>query len=374
MHWQVFSSESGFMRENEFMEKAVELAEKGRLYVSPNPMVGCVIVKNGKIVGKGYHKFFGGKHAEIVALGNAGKDAKGATMYVTLEPCCHFGKQPPCTDGIIKSGIRKVVVAVKDPNPVVNGCGIREMRKAGIKVEVLGNGAVKEKILKQNSKYFKFRETGIPFILLKVAMTADGKLTWGNGKRKKISGKETTRLAHQLRSEYEAVLVGINTVLKDDPRLTCRIDGGRQPIKVIVDSEARIPLKSRVLNGWRIIVVCTKKAPEARIRKIQDKGAGVLVVKQSKGKVDLGNLMKQLGMAGISSVLVEGGAKIIGSFINEGIADGFVFVVSRKSIGKGVDAIDRKHISRLLASEIYCMGNDIVVKGIIYKKSHRRKS
>ena len=361
------------MKENGFMRKAAKLAEKGRLYVAPNPMVGCVIVRNGEIVGEGWHAFFGREHAEIAALRNAGSRAKGASMYVTLEPCCHYGKQPPCAGKIIESGIKEVVIGLKDPNPVVNGCGIKELRKAGIKVEVLGDGPEKEGLLAQNKKYFKFRRTGIPFVLLKVAMTADGKITWGNGKRKKISGKETFKLAHELRSEYDAILVGINTVLKDNPGLTCRIKGGRQPLRIVIDSEAKIPLGAKVLKGGRALIVCTKKAPATRIRKIQEKGAGVMIVNQKKGRVDLHGLMKQIGLAGISSVLVEGGAKIIHSFIDEGIADGFVFAVSRKPVGRGVDAIDKRHMHKLLAEKVYFLGKDIVVEGIIYKKHLRNK-
>ena len=361
------------MKEKEFMERAFQIAEKGRMHVSPNPMVGCVIVKNGKIISEGWHAFFGGGHAEVVALKKAGKKAKGATMYVTLEPCCHYGKQPPCTKKIIGAGIRKVVVAVKDTNPVVSGGGISEIRKAGIKVEVRGNGGIKEKVLRQNRKYFRFRETGKPFVMLKVAMTADGKITWGDGKRKKISGKEAQNMVHKLRSEYEAVLVGINTVLKDNPRLTSRIAGGRQPLKIIIDSEAKIPLNSRVLRQGRTLIVCTKKAPAARIRKLQESGIGVMVARQKKGRVDLRNLIEQLGVAGVTSILVEGGAKIISSFMDEGIADEFVLVISRKTVGNGRDAFDRGHLHRLLGNDVYFLGKDMVVEGVISRKHRHRK-
>ena len=355
---------------NKFMEKALEIAERGRLFVSPNPMVGTVIVKNGKIIASGWHRSFGGEHAEVAALRKAGRNAKGAVMYVSLEPCCHYGKQPPCTKKIIESGIRKVVVAARDPNPVVDGRGIKELRKAGIEVGVLH---MKEAV-SLNRKYFRFRESGRPFVLLKLAMTSDGKITWGNGRRKLISGKESMVLAHRLRSEYDAVLVGINTILKDNPRLTCRLVEGRNPVRVVVDSEARVPLDANVLKGYAgTIIACTKKAHAGKVRKLQDIGIGVLVVKQKRGQVDLSNLVSQLGMAGFTGILVEGGAQVAASFIEQGVADAFVFAVSEKISGTGADAFSSRHVKRLFPGKVYRLGNDVIVEGFIGRKRPRIK-
>src|SRR3989338_1737631 len=229
------------MNDESCMALALRLALKGKGKTKTNPLVGAVIAKQGKIIGKGWHRAFGKAHAEINALEQAGKKAAGATLYVTLEPCCHYGKTPPCTKAIISAGINRVVCAMKDPNPLVNGNGIRELRKAGIEMET---GLLKERAREMNRGFISIIEKGRPYITLKAALTADGCLTWGNGKRKKITGKEADIYAHKLRAENDAILVGIGTVMKDNPQLTVRLVKGRNPVRIILDTNLDTPINA----------------------------------------------------------------------------------------------------------------------------------
>ncbi|AJF60614.1 MAG: diaminohydroxyphosphoribosylaminopyrimidine deaminase / 5-amino-6-(5-phosphoribosylamino)uracil reductase [archaeon GW2011_AR10] len=335
------------MREKELMQLALNLAEGGRGFVEPNPKVGCVIEKKGIVVGKGFHKRFGGAHAEAIALEDAGKRAEGATMHVTLEPCCHYGKQGPCTEKIIEAGIKRVVVALRDPNPLVNGRGLKQLRKAGIKVKVVNSAEAEE----LNEGFLKFHRTGTPFVLLKSAITFDGKIAWGKG-RKIISGKESIKLLHLLRNEFDAVLVGVNTVVKDDPLLTARTAPFRNPLRVVVDSKARVPLKARVLGGnAKTVIACTASAPSKRIEALVRKGVGVITVRERNGQVDLRDLVAQLGKAGIQSILVEGGSEINSSALRERIVDKVMLFVSPKIAGKGTGVVNDEKLLDLLSVE-----------------------
>ncbi|MBI2598496.1 MAG: bifunctional diaminohydroxyphosphoribosylaminopyrimidine deaminase/5-amino-6-(5-phosphoribosylamino)uracil reductase RibD [Candidatus Diapherotrites archaeon] len=305
------------MKEEKFMQKCLKLAEKGRPFVSPNPMVGAVVEKNGKIIACGFHARFGREHAETIALKRAGKAAKGAQLFVNLEPCCHLGKQPPCTQAIIKAGIKKVVVATIDPNPLINGKGVKELKKHGI---VVKTGVLEKEAQELNEKFFKYKKTGLPFVLVKNAISANRVLAG-----KKISGKKSIQKVHLLRSEFDAILAGANTVIKDNPKLTARFKGTRNTLRMIVDSRAKIPIDSKVFDKKApTIIVCTKKAKKNRVKKIVQKGAGILIAKEKNGKVDLKNMLLQLGKSGVSSVLVEGGAQITKSFLKEKLETGFV--------------------------------------------------
>lgn len=320
------------------MQRALELAANAKGRTSPNPMVGAVIVKGHRIVSEGYHKKSGTPHAEAVALRKAGSKAKGATMFVTLEPCCHTEKlTPPCTKAIIASGIRKVIVATTDPNPKVSGKGIEELRAAGIETEV---GILGPEARSLNEAFNKFITKKEPFVLLKIAQSLDGKIATAKGESQWITGKTARRHVHQLRNDLDAVLVGISTVKKDDPSLDCRIRGGRNPYRVIVDSSLRIPLRSKALSysDNKTIVATTKKASERKIKKLRECGATVLVIKSKAGRVNLKTLMKELGKLDITGVMIEGGSAIASSALLAEIVDRVMFFVAPKIIG-GTDSI-----------------------------------
>ncbi|MEM3400222.1 MAG: bifunctional diaminohydroxyphosphoribosylaminopyrimidine deaminase/5-amino-6-(5-phosphoribosylamino)uracil reductase RibD [Candidatus Micrarchaeia archaeon] len=310
-----------------FMRIALGLANLGIPRAFPNPLVGAVVVKNGKIIATGYHREYGKEHAEIMALRRAGKSANGATLYVNLEPCCHYGKTGPCVDEIVKYGIKRVVVGIKDPNPKVCGGGIKKLREAGIRVDV---GVLKNDAARLNEVFIKYMSTGCPFIALKCAMTLDGKIATETGDSKWISGKTARMYAHFLRAYYDAVLVGVNTVIKDDPLLTCRIEGGRNPVRVIVDSKLRIPLNAKVVREGTIIAT-SKKHDRDKREKLEK--AGCVVVVCGKERVRLRRLVSLLGKRGITSLLVEGGGEVNASFINERIVDKIYFVIAPKIVG-----------------------------------------
>lgn len=351
--------------DNEFMERAIELAGKVRGKTFPNPLVGAVVVKTGKIVGEGYHEKAGFPHAEIKALLAAGAAAKGATLYTTLEPCSFQGRTPPCTTAIIKSGVKKVVIGLKDPNPKVFGAGISGLKKAGIAVKT---GLLSQKISQQNEVYLKYIKSRVPFVLLKVAMSLDGKITSSNG-QSWISGKEARALVHLLRAETQAIMIGIGTVLKDDPRLTVRIPGAKAEslLRVIVDSSLRIPLSSKIVKSALkepTLFATTKKAPLEKIRALQKAGAEVFILSEREGQVNLLELLKELGKRGICALLVEGGARLNTSLIKEGVVDKFLFFVAPKLFGEertlGLIA-EAKKTFKFKITETKLVGEDLAI-------------
>jgi len=321
-----------------FMQKVLELALKGKGRTSPNPMVGAVIARGKKIIAEGYHRKAGTQHAEIVALKKAGTKAKGATLYVNLEPCCHTEKKtPPCTKSIIKSGIKKVVIAMADPNPKVSGRGIKELKSAGIRINV---GIMQKEAKVLNEAFIKFITKKEPFVILKTAQSLDGKIATARGESKWITGEKSRKLVHRLRNEVDAVLTGIGTVRKDDPSLTCRISGGRNPYRIIVDSRLQIPLNSKVLRhkDKKTIIATTNKASTNKIKKIIKGGNKVLVIKDRSKKVELKRLMKELGKLNILSVMIEGGSSVNASALSSKIIDKIMFFIAPIVIG-GIDAI-----------------------------------
>ena len=313
------------------MRRALALARRGR--TSPNPMVGAVVVKDDQIVGEGYHRRAGEAHAEIAALASAGESARGATLYVTLEPCCHFGRTPPCTKAIIASGVASVVAAMVDPNPSVRGLGLAELEAAGIKTAV---GLLGESARKLNEAYVKFVTTRLPFVTLKLAMTLDGKIATRTGDSKWVSCEESRRLVHRLRERSDGVLVGIGTVLADDPELSARI-GKRvtYPIRVIADGRARTPVRAKVLAGpaGRTIVAVTTAAPAERLRKLEHAGARILFIDEDAGQVSLPALLRSLGEMEITTVLIEGGGGIAASALAAGVVDKVMVFVAPKIVG-----------------------------------------
>lgn len=350
------------------MELALKLAEKGKGDVSPNPLVGALIIKRGSIIGRGYHKKCGCDHAEIMALKEAGGKAQGGALYVTLEPCSHWGRTPPCTQRIVEAGVREVIIGMKDPNPAVNG--YEELKFRGLKTRI---GILKANCEKLNEPYIKWIKSKKPLVVVKAAMSLDGRIATRTGDSKYITGREARKFVHELRTEYDAVMVGSNTVLKDNPQLTVRLTKGVNPIKIIIDSNLKIPLSSKVVKNEpnKLMIVTSKKAPKAKIKKIQQKGVNVIIIDLVKGKIDLKQLIKELGKREICSVLIEGGAELNAEVIKAGIADKVLFFISPRFIGDGLGAlgdlgikkVDKSiKLNRLTYKQI---GRDILVEGYL---------
>jgi len=361
------------------MQRALKLAEKGIGYTTPNPLVGAVIVKDGRIIGEGYHKLYGSNHAEINAFENATEDVCGATMYVTLEPCSHYGKTPPCAIAIVQKGIKKVVIGLKDPNPLVSGGGIKILQENGIEVVC---GVLQEEGKKLNEIFLKYITTKTPFCIMKTAMTLDGKIATRTGDSKWVTGELSREYVHKLRQRVSGIMVGIGTIIADDPMLTTRLDNLelKDPTRIIIDSTSKIPLDAKVLNlnsKAATIIATTRKAAPEKIRKLEEKGAEVIITPVKNNGVDLNFLMKILGDKKIDSILLEGGSKINYSAIIEGIVDKVNAFIAPKIIGGDVaktpvggngmefmrDAISLNNI------EIYRFENDIMIEGYITKEA-----
>ncbi len=360
------------------MKRAIELAQRGIGYTSPNPLVGAVIVKNGKIIGEGYHGYYGGPHAEINAFKNITEDVKDATMYVTLEPCSHFGKTPPCAEAIVKNGIHKVIIGMKDPNPIVAGRGIRILEENGIEVVC---GILEDEVKKLNEIFIKYITKEIPFCILKTAMTLDGKISTATGDSKWITNEKSREYVHKLRHQVSAIMVGIGTVLTDNPRLTTRLKGdkSRNPIRVIVDTYCRIPLEVEVLKtdfDTKTIIATTEKADDTKLKVIRNKGVDIIITPLKNGRVDLDYLMKKLGERKIDSVLLEGGSTLNYSAIKEGLVDKVISFIAPKIIGgstaktpiggEGIESIGKAiSINNINIKRFH---EDIMIEGYIGKE------
>ncbi len=320
----------------QFMKKALRLASLGAGMTSPNPLVGAVIVKHGLAVGQGYHQTLGGPHAEVNAIKDAGAGAAGATLYVTLEPCNHQGLTPPCTQAVVDAGISRVVFGMRDPNPDVAGGGGEHLRRAGIEVK---GGVLERECRGLNQPFIKYVTTGLPYVTLKAAATMDGFIATSSGDSKWITGELSRQFAHRLRSLADGIVVGIGTVMADDPLLTVRLrmkKTHRQPVRIILDSELRIPLDSQLVGSAStspVWVVCRQDASGKRERTLSGAGIQVLRVASGDPGVDLASLLKELGRKGISSILVEGGGRVLGSFLESGTADEFYFFYASKILG-----------------------------------------
>ena len=317
------------------MRRALELAGKAVGRTSPNPMVGAVIVKNGRFIAEGYHKKAGRPHGEIEALRKAGKRARGAQMFVNLEPCCHQGRTPPCADAIIESGIKEVFVGMRDPNPRVAGKGIRQLKRAGITVH---SGILKSKCQRLNEVFVKYIQTGRPFVTLKSALSLDGKIATATGESQWITGPEARERVHRMRDQVDAILVGAGTVLKDNPRLTTRLKKGKghNPARVILDAKAEIPLNARVFHHAsrdRVVYVTTSKASAVRVNRLKDRGIEIQVISEKNSHIPLIKLVKLLGGMEIVSVLLEGGSGVNASALKAGIVDKAVLFLAPLIIG-----------------------------------------
>jgi diaminohydroxyphosphoribosylaminopyrimidine deaminase/5-amino-6-(5-phosphoribosylamino)uracil reductase len=316
-----------------YMKRALVLAKKGQGSTNPNPMVGAVIVKNGKVIGEGYHEKYGELHAERNALKNCTEDPKGATLYVTLEPCCHYGKTPPCTEAVIESGIKRVVVGMLDVNPIVAGNGVRLLQEHGIEVKV---GVLEDECRRLNKIFIKYISKKLPFVTMKYAMTSDGKIATVSGQSKWITGPSSRENVHRTRNAMMGIMVGVGTVIADDPSLDCRLpEGGHNPIRIICDSNLRTPLNSKVVAtaGDIQTIIATVSEDDKKIKKYEKKGCRVIKVGSPEKKVDLKKLMEILGNEGIDSVLLEGGGDLNFSAIQAQIVDEVQIYMAPKIFG-----------------------------------------
>jgi diaminohydroxyphosphoribosylaminopyrimidine deaminase/5-amino-6-(5-phosphoribosylamino)uracil reductase len=304
-----------------WMARALELAERGRGAVEPNPLVGAVVVRDAKVVGEGWHEGFGQAHAEVNALLAAGEATRGATLYVTLEPCCHYGKTPPCTEAVLRAGIRRVVAAMRDPFPQVAGRGCQVLREAGLDV-IVGLAEVEARRL--NAPYLKLLNTGRPYVHAKWAMSLDGKIATRTGDSKWISSETSRKRVHALRGRMDAIVVGIGTALADDPMLTARPPGPRRPVRIVLDGEARLPAQARLVQTATTeptLIVTAVECPESRVRSLQALGCEVLSLPSVGGRPNLAGLLDELGRRRMTNVLVEGGSEVLGSFLDAGAID-----------------------------------------------------
>ncbi len=357
------------------MARALELARRGEGAVEPNPMVGCTIVAGDQIVGEGWHKRFGAAHAEVEALGLAGARAVGATMYVTLEPCCHQGKTPPCTQAILRAGVRRVVAAMPDPFPAVEGQGIAELRRAGVDVSL---GLLAEEARRLAAPYLKLVGRGQPWIIAKWAMTLDGKIATRTGASRWISSESSRAVAHRLRGRMDAVLIGARTAIRDDPLLTARPTGLRTPTRIVLDTQAALPDGSQLVRTARqtpVLVAVGEQAPAADVDRLRAAGCEVFVCRGDGSASRLDDLLRELGRRRMTNVLVEGGAQVIGSLLDAGqIDEVHVFIAPRLLGGvqapgpvAGVGAALMTDSIQLEGVEVQSTGGDVYLQGRIVR-------
>ncbi|MCC6442896.1 MAG: bifunctional diaminohydroxyphosphoribosylaminopyrimidine deaminase/5-amino-6-(5-phosphoribosylamino)uracil reductase RibD [Armatimonadetes bacterium] len=360
------------------MKRALRLAARAKGRTSPNPMVGAVLVRDGTVVGEGYHPFAGAPHAEALALREAGERARGAVLYVTLEPCSHYGRTPPCADAVIEAGVTRVVAAMEDPNPLVFGRGFARLREAGIAVEVGLCGAEARRL---NEVFITYITRNRPFVILKYAMTLDGKIATAAGDARWVTGEKARGYVHRLRAETDAILVGLGTVFKDDPLLTARRQGARNPARIVLDSRARIPLRSRLLATLAeapVWVAVTEQAPRERVAALESLGAEVICPgSDASGRVAWKPLLGLLGERGVMSLLVEGGGSVHASALESGVGDKVMAFIAPKIVGgaealspvegQGVAAMAEAH--RLSDVAVRRFGEDILIEGYLRKVS-----
>ena len=375
--WKLGGSDFFMQKKEEYMRRALELARKGEGHTSPNPMVGCVVVKDGRIISEGYHEKYGEFHAERNALTRCTEDTAGADLYVTLEPCCHQGKTPPCTDIIIEKKIARVFVGSMDSNPLVAGKGVQILRDHGIYVET---GILNAECRKLNEVFYHYIATKTPFVVMKYAMTLDGKIACATGDSKWVTGEIARTQVHRMRGRYRGIMVGIGTVLADDPMLNCRVEGGVDPVRIICDSNLHIPTESQIVktaSDIETIVACSQEALESerkqeKIRRLKEAGIQIIGTEGAHG-VNLVELMKKLGGQNIDSILLEGCGTLNASALEDGIVNKVYAYIAGKLIG-GMDArspvegmgIDRMADAITLQNmEIEKLGDDFCIVGYV---------
>lgn len=363
-----------------YMRMALALAERGRGHVGPNPMVGAVIVRDGRVLAHGWHHEYGSLHAERDALASCDEPVDGAVMYVTLEPCCHHGKQPPCTDAIVEAGISRVVMAMTDPNPLVAGHGAAILREHGIQVT---SGVLEAEARHLNRIFIRYITKHRPWVVLKWAMTLDGRIAAVTGDSKWVSGEQSRRLVHELRGRYMGIVAGKGTVMADDPMLNCRAEGMRQPVRIIVDSTASIPPESRLVRtarDYRTLVVHTDAADTQRIERLRSCGVELMSCSCGPdGMVDLDDMLGKLGAMGLDSVLVEGGGELNWSLLRAGLADEFYVFVAPKMIGGraakgpvgGTGFGKMSEACGMRTDSVRMVGEDVLIHGFSSKYDNR---
>ena len=327
------------MADESYIQLTIEIAKKGEGSVSPNPLVGCVITKNNKIIGAGYHQKFGKEHAEINAINSATESFEGSTLYVNLEPCSHHGKTPPCVDRIIKEKIKRVVIGTLDINPLVSGNGVKALKKAGIEVKV---GVLEKECIELNKFFLKYISQKLPYVTIKAAQTLDGMIADKNNFSEWISSGQSRKYIHSLRAKYDAVLIGSETARTDNPKLTVRLAEGRNPYRIILDSKLRLNpdlnlFKNNTDKKTIIVTLANNASKKSKIKKLEQLGVKIVFIKKNKGgRVDLYSMLKEVRKMGVASVLVEGGAKIYSSFVKQDLFDDILLFVSPKILGSGI--------------------------------------
>ncbi len=363
------------MNDEQWMRRVLRLAAKGEGRTSPNPMVGAILTRGETILGQGYHARAGEPHAEVLALRQAGKKAKEATLYINLEPCTHYGRTPPCAPQVIASQVKRVVIGMEDPNPRVKGRGIELLRKAGLEVRT---GVLERQCRRLNEAFEKYIVTQEPFVILKAAMTLDGKIATQEGDSKWITGEASRRFVHRLRDRVDGVLVGIGTILKDDPLLTARVRGGRDPYRIVLDSRLKIPENGKVFGDSpsRVIIVTTSGGPGKKLERLRERGVHVIVADSKRGRADLNSCLKALGAMGIMSLLVEGGSRVSGSFLEERAIDKFYFFLAPKWVGGekapgvfgGCGIRELQEAVRLVDIRLRKIDQDFLLEGYVAKE------
>ncbi len=366
------------MTDSEYMKIALQLAEKGCGYTSPNPMVGAVIVKDGQIIGQGWHEKYGQLHAERNALACCTQSPKGATMYVTLEPCCHYGKQPPCVNAIIDAGIARVAIGSRDPNPLVCGKGLRILQEHGIEVT---ENILRDDCDKLNEVFFHYIQTKRPFVVMKYAMTLDGKIAAYTGKSKWITGEAARSHVQAQRHRYTAIMAGIGTVLADDPALTCRIPGGKNPVRIVCDTNLRTPLTAQVVTTAKQVptILATSCADVEKQLAYEKAGCRILLVDKKDGSIDLQKLMERLGQEQIDSILLEGGGTLNWAALKSGIVQKVQAYISPKLFGgqtaktpvEGAGVPSPAEAFHLGNSKVTQLGEDFLIEGEVVPDVHR---
>ena len=356
------------MNDLKFIRECFKHAEKGKGNVSPNPLVGAVLVKNGKIIGKGYHKKYGEAHAEVNAIKNSKVNVAGSTLYCNLEPCCHKNKQtPPCVPLIIKKKVKRVVISNLDPNKDVNGKGVRQLRAAGIEVTT---GVLENEGRVLNKFYFKYAKEKLPFITLKIAQSSNGKISLSKKEQIWLTGKKSVEYVHKLRSEYDAVLVGAGTIKTDNALLTVRKVKGRNPIRIIIDGKLSIPLNSKVIDcsdPQKTIIITSNTLSERKIKQLSAKGIKLFKFKtSSKDQIDLKSILKLLAKQKITSALVEGGSEIFTQFLDKNLFDEIIVLQTPKILGRGIGAFNLEKMKRIQLLGAEKIGEDVK---LIYRKN-----
>ena len=365
------------MEDTRFMRMALELAQRGCGRTNPNPMVGAVIVKDGRVIGQGYHDHYGGLHAERAALQSCTESPRGAVLYVTLEPCCHFGRQPPCTDAILEAGIKRIVVGSSDPNPLVSGRGLTQLSSGGVQVETEFLQAECDAL---NPVFFHFICTGTPYVTMKYAMTMDGKIATRTGASRWITGETARQRVHAERGHYAAIMAGIGTVLTDDPLLTCRTEGGRNPLRVICDTHLRIPLEGQIVRTASSVptVIAAGSGSNEKRKQLEAAGCRVWDMPMSDGLVDSQALMKRLGDEKIDSVLLEGGSTLNWAALETGIVQKVQAYIAPKLFGgaaktpvEGLGAALPEQAFLLKNTSVTALGEDFLLESEVVYDVHR---